>query len=140
MPEKENVEKVRAMYAAFLRGDVPAILAELADNVEWVVYGPPVIAYAGTRRGPSEVAGFFEALVTTQENHELSIDDYIAQGEVVVTLGRHAATVRVTGKGFDTPVAHVFTFGDGKVSKLADFGDTARIAAAYQADAALAGR
>ena len=139
MQEQQNVEKVKAMYAAFGRGDIPAVLAELAADVEWVVYGPPIIAYAGTRRGPSEVAGFFEALATTQENHELSIDSYVAQGDVVVTLGRHAARVKATGKSFDSPIAHVFRFRDGKVSKLDDFGDTSRIAAAYQQAAALAG-
>jgi ketosteroid isomerase-like protein len=38
-----NLETVQKVYEAFGRGDVPAILDELADDVRWDVWDPPVI-------------------------------------------------------------------------------------------------
>jgi len=137
MNEQQNVEKIKAMYAAFARGDVATILGALTEDVEWTLEGPAIIPFAGARRGPGDVAGFFQALATTQANQKLTIDTYVAQGDVVATMGRYAATVTATGRSFDASIAHFFTFRDGKVSKLVDFGDTALMAETYaQASAA----
>jgi uncharacterized protein len=63
-----NIETVQEMYAAFGRGDVPAILEHLADDVRWDHWpdgsgaqrrGVPWLA---ARTGRDEVAGFFESL------------------------------------------------------------------------------
>jgi len=138
MSEQQNLEKVKSMYAAFGRGDAGYILDGLAEDVEWILEGPAILPFAGTRRGRTEVTGFFEALATTQTNHKLTIDTYVAQGDVVATMGRYAATVKATGRSFDSKVAHFFTFRDGKVAKFADFVDTAQMASAYETAAAAA--
>ena len=138
MNERQNVEKIKAMYAAFARGDVQTILGALTDDVEWILEGPAIIPFAGTRRGPGEVAGFFRALATTQTNQKLTIETYVAQGDVVATMGRYAATVTATGRSFDASIAHFFTFRNGKVSRFVDFGDTALMAETYETAAAAA--
>jgi SnoaL-like domain len=69
-----------------------------------------------TLEGPSEVLGFFQALVATQQNQKLTTERWVAQGDTVATLGRYSCTV--TGKHFDSPVAHFFTIRDGKISRL----------------------
>jgi hypothetical protein len=57
MSAEENVKTVQEGYAAFGRGDVPAILELLTDDIEWIEPGPPdVIPVAGTYRGKDEVA------------------------------------------------------------------------------------
>jgi uncharacterized protein len=86
-----------------------------------------------TLEGPSEVLGFFQALVATQQNQKLTTERWVAQGDTVATLGRYSCTV--TGKHFDSPVAHFFTIRDGKISRLVDLGDTAAFAEAYTATA-----
>ena len=48
MSEQTNVEVVHQAYAAFGRGDIPAVLSALTDDVEWTLQGPPVIPWAGT--------------------------------------------------------------------------------------------
>jgi uncharacterized protein len=138
MNEQQNTDSIKAMYAAFARGDVQDILDRLTDDVEWTLEGPAILPFAGTKRGPAEVLGFFEALATTQQNQKLTIDTYAAQGDIVATMGRYAATVRATGRSFDSRVAHFLTFRDGKVSKFADFVDTAAMAEAYAHAAAAA--
>ena len=51
MSEDRNVQVVKNAYAAFLRGDVPAILSLLDDAVEWqAVKGAEGVApHAGLR-------------------------------------------------------------------------------------------
>jgi len=138
MKEQQNTDTIKAMYAAFARGDVQTILNRLADDVEWRFDGPATIPFAGVRRGPAEVVGFFQALASTQENQALTIETFVAQGDHVATIGRYAATVKATGRRFDEAVSHFFTFRDGKVSKFVDFGDTASIVDAYTQSAAAA--
>jgi ketosteroid isomerase-like protein len=138
MNEQQNTETIKAMYAAFARGDVQTIMSALTDDVQWSLDGPATIPFAGTRRGPAEVMGFFQALGSTQENQKLTIDTYVAQGDVVATSGRYAARVKSTGKSFDSPIAHFFTFRNGKVSKFVDFGDTALMAETYEQASAAA--
>ena len=136
MNEQNNKALVEKMYAAFGRGDVQTILDHLAPNVEWTMEGPSVLPLAGKKSGPGEVRKFFEALVTTQQNQKLTIDDYIAHGDKVATTGRYSAVVKATGKRFDCAVAHVFTIRDGKIAKFLDFADTAQMADAYVSAAA----
>jgi ketosteroid isomerase-like protein len=131
MIEKSNTALIQNMYGAFARGDVKAILETLAPNVEWIMDGPKVIPYAGKWTGPAQVLKFFEALGGTQEAVKMTTDDYIAQGDKVVTVGRYAATVKATGWKFDSVAVHVFTIKNGKVVKFLDVTDTAQVAEAY---------
>lgn len=78
------------------------------------------------------MAEFFKILATTQENEKLSTDDHIGQGDKVATSGRDSATVRATGKSFDSAAAHIFTFQNGKVTRFVDSFDTAAVAEAYR--------
>ena len=42
---------VQELYAAFGRGDIPAILAKLADDVVWESEGPAIVSFSGIRHG-----------------------------------------------------------------------------------------
>jgi ketosteroid isomerase-like protein len=119
------------MYAAFGRGDVATIINHLAADVEWTLEGPESIPFAGRRVGHDQVKQFFQAMATTQTDHKLTIDEVIAKGDKVVSVGRYAAVVKATGKRIDGAVAHVFTIRGGKVVKLQDFINTAQTADAY---------
>jgi uncharacterized protein len=132
MTEQDNITLVKKLYSAFAHGDVQTILAHLTDDVDWILDGPAEIPYAGRRSGTSEVRAFFEALGSTQDSPALTIDDYIAQGDRVATVGRYSAIVRATGKKIDCAVAHIFTIRGGQVAKFLDFGDTAQMAEAYK--------
>jgi uncharacterized protein len=138
MSEQSNSDLVLAMYAAFSRGDSQFIIDNVADDIEWITYGPSSIPYAGTFKGKAGVARFFQLLESTQQNQRLTTDKVIAQGDTVATVGRYSATVKATGKSADTPIAHIFTLRGGKVSRFLDFFDTAVVAAAYAGKAASA--
>ena len=58
-----NIDVVREIYGAFGRGDIPAILGHLAENVDWE-YGPVStdVPWLQHRRGRAQVGEFFAAL------------------------------------------------------------------------------
>ena len=140
MNEQQNTALIQNVYAAFARGDMQTITDSLAGDVEWVLEGPAIIPFAGRRKGTSEVLAFFQALATTQENMKLTMETFVAQGDVVATVGRYSATVKATGKKMDVAIGHFFTIRDGKIARFVDLGDTAAMADAYVPAAAGAGR
>ena len=138
MNEKQNTALIQSVYAAFGRGDIAFILANLTSDTVWTTEGPGVIPYAGTRSGVPGVSSFFEALGSTLSDMKLTTTHYVAEGNAVTTFGRFAATVKATGKSFDTPVGHYFEIRDGKIAVFVDIIESASIAAAYQVSAAAA--
>jgi|tagenome__1003787_1003787.scaffolds.fasta_scaffold20177443_2 ketosteroid isomerase-like protein len=136
-----NLSTVQRIYEAFGRGDVPAILAELADDVVWETWlgsaqeaGVPWLV---RREGRDEVAGFFAALEAT-DLHRLEPLNFLAGGDQVAAVFALDLTVKATGARFQDEEIHLWTFGpDGRVTGLRHVSDTAKhIAAAQQPVAA----
>jgi uncharacterized protein len=116
---------VQELYAAFGRGDLGGILAKLSDDVVWESEGPATISSSGIRHGKAEAQGFFEGLNSDFTDHQLTITDYVASGDTVMTLGRYKATSKSSGRKLDTPIAHYWKFRDGKVVRYVGLSDTA---------------
>jgi len=58
-----NTHTVQQIYEAFGCRDVPAILDKLDDSIEWETQAPvPVVPWLQSRRGKTNVVGFFEAI------------------------------------------------------------------------------
>jgi ketosteroid isomerase-like protein len=138
MSEQQNIGLIQSIYDAFGRGDIAAILEKLTPDVEWTMEGPSAVPFYGKRSGPQGAASFFAAIGTTQTDQKLTIQEWFAQGDRVITFGRYTATVTATGKTAEGPIAHSFTVRDGKVSRWVGYGDTADMFAAYQGSAAVA--
>src|SRR4051794_33935835 len=123
MGEQTNVALVQTIYAGFNCGDIQSILAAIDQHAEWVDYGPAAVPYFGNFTG--RIADFFKAIGESTVDGRVAIDRYIASGDIVVTQGQYTATVRTSGAKIDTPIAHVFTLRDGKVTSWKGYGDTA---------------
>jgi ketosteroid isomerase-like protein len=99
MSAQENVQVVQRAYEAFSRGDIPAMLNTLTEDVEWFIPGPPqILQYAGQRRGREGVAQFFSLLDGAEEIERFEPKEFLAQGEKVVVLGTYRARVKTTGR------------------------------------------
>ena len=125
-----NVERVQAIYAAFGRGDVSAILAMLAEPLEWVNPGEGA-PYGGARTNIAQVREFFSTLAATVEVQSFEPRQFVADGEEVVVLGAWRATVKATGKTFSSDWAMHWRFQDGKVVYFRAYEDTGAVAAAF---------
>lgn len=120
-----SIEMVKQLYAAFGRGDVPAILERVADEVDWEFVGSPSLPYAGRRRNHAEVAAFFAAIPQADDIHVFEPREFIDGGEHVTVLGWEQSTALDTGQQFASEWVHVFTLRDGKVTRWRGFFNTA---------------
>jgi ketosteroid isomerase-like protein len=130
---RENVDVVQRTYEAVGRGDIPALLNLLTDDVEWTFQGPSVIPFAGTRRGREEVAEFFSSVGETLEFEQFEPREFVGQGDTVVVLGFERNLIKPTGRTFEQEWAHVYTLRDGKIAKFRAFEDTAAYVVAFDA-------
>ena len=119
-------ETVRQMYDAFGRGDIPPILAALADDVEWE-YGEVStdVPWLQPRRGRAAVAGFFEALGAI-DFHSFQPKALLESGPIVVSLIDLDATVRATGRRVvELDEVHIWHFdAAGRVVRFRHRADT----------------
>jgi uncharacterized protein len=123
---------VQELYAAFGRGDLPTILSKLADDVVWESEAPAIVSFGGIRHGITETRGFFEALARDFSEQKLTIDEYVASGDTVMTIGRYQATTKATGKKVDSPVAHYWKLRDGKIVRYVGLSNTAALVEALE--------
>jgi ketosteroid isomerase-like protein len=122
---------VQAMYEAFGRGDVPAILAHLASDVVWRINAPSVVPYAGECRGREAVSDWFGTLAQSENITSFAPEIFVASKSHVVAIGSAAGTARPTGRTWSIRWAHVWTFQTGRVTAFEDILDSAAIAAAF---------
>jgi uncharacterized protein len=132
MSEKENTELVRGIYEAFGRGDIPAILNSLANDVDWVVAGlKDGIPYAGTYQGKDDVGQFFSLLAENVEYDLFEARDFVAQDEAVAVFGQYQGRVKPSGKALTTEWAMRWTIQNGRVTNFRVYEDTAAVVAAF---------
>lgn len=121
----DNVELVRGAYEAFARGDVPALLEVLDENVEWneaehIPYWP-----GGPLIGPQAVLeGVLARIAEDFDNFTVNVERVVGCGETVLVEARYRATLKQTGKSLDAQVAHVWDFRDGKAVRWQQYSDT----------------
>ena len=131
MTEQENTNTVKAMYAAFGRGDIPALLNSLADRIEWEIPGrQDGIPFAGTYRGRDSVGQFFTLMAESIDYNLFEPREFIAQGNQVIALGRYKATAKPSGNTFETEWAMAWTLSEGKATHFRVYDDTSAVLAA----------
>jgi ketosteroid isomerase-like protein len=115
-----GAELVRGAYEAFGRGDVPAVLEVLADDVSW--NAPDVIPQGGSFHGRDGAGQFFQGLGGAWEELRLDVEDVIEGGDNVVGFGRATGRLRGggdSGYGF----VHIFTVSGGRVIRFREYVD-----------------
>lgn len=132
MVEQENTQRVKDFYAAVGRGDMPAVLAALADDIEWVIPGPPDVPWTGAYTGKHALLAWFGRMAEHQEFQVFEPLEFIAQGDKVVALVYAEATTRHNGRKIVNQTAQVWTFRDGTITRHQAFEDTAAVVAAFR--------
>jgi ketosteroid isomerase-like protein len=135
MGTAENLQIVKNGYAAFGRGDVPGLLALLAEDVVWDMPGDG-FPLAGTYRGHEGVASFFQKLGEQAEILEFQPREFLADGNRVLVVGWESMKVRATGRGVEIDWVMSFTLRNGKIAKFREYTDTKAIADAHVSAAA----
>ena len=135
MSEQENVRVVQELYAGFGRGDIPTVLALLAEDAEVLHAGPPaILPWAKPYRGRDGWAQFFQDLGQTVEFEAFEPREFVAQGDKVVALGWFRLRGRATGRPAESPWAMEWTVREGKVASCRVHEDTAALVEAVRPD------
>jgi hypothetical protein len=119
---------------AFARGDVPAILGHLAENVLWEYDKKSAgIPWLEPRRGRAEVSGFFAAL-GEMDLQKFEPKTLLESGNVVVALNDITFVVKATGRVVvEEDEVHIWHFdSNGQVTKFCHKTDTHEHWAALQ--------
>ena len=134
--EEENVKLIQQMFAAFDRGDIPAVLGMVAEDADWQ---SPVtravskeVPWAKPRHGRDELATFFQELREHMQPERLEPLAYTAQGDRVVVEGKNRGTVRANGRPYEHDWVMIFTLRQGLIARMRHYYDTADLLAAIR--------
>jgi uncharacterized protein len=136
-----HIDTVSAIYEAFGRGDVSAVLEHLADDATWNHHrrghsGQEAgLELSRARSGKQEIEGFFAA-VGELDLAEFSPVSMLENADQVAAFVDIDYAVRATGRRVCDTEVHLFTFGpDGRVTAFRSFVDTGQLVAATKAPA-----
>lgn len=132
MNEQKNIELVQKGYQAFGSGNIPALLDLFDTNIEWRAPNFEGSPFKGSYDGREAVGEFFQKLGEVEEFSLFEPREFIAQGDKVVVLGAFSATVKATGRKYQSDWIHIFNVRDGKVTNFFEMFDTAAAQKAFQ--------
>ena len=133
MSIEANVRVVKDFFAAIGSGDKQALLALVAEDLEWIIPGEDW-PLAGTHRGH---AGLADLLETASRSIETSTEprEFVAQGDRVLVIGFAEGKVKATNKTFEDDWIFAITVRDGRLTNIREYVDTQALARAAQMDA-----
>jgi ketosteroid isomerase-like protein len=119
---------IEQAYADFARGDVPAVLAVLADDIQWFEAegNPwwPGEAFVGPQ---AVVENVFARVAAEYDGFTIDVERFVGAGETVLVQARYRGRAKATGKDVDAQAAHVWDVRDGKVVRFQQYVDTAQL-------------
>jgi uncharacterized protein len=120
----DNVEVLRRFYEAANRGDADA-LAVFAPDAEF--HMPEVLPHGGTIRGREAIGSYFAEVHGRWDGFRAEAEEFIAEGDRVVVLGRFLGRPKRTGKDADIPFALVWRMRGGQAVRVEEYTDTAML-------------
>jgi ketosteroid isomerase-like protein len=126
----EELNAVRRIYASFVTWDFDEMARDISHDFELTL--PDTVPFGGTRHGPDGIRSFARIFRDHLEAGFAEPDDFLDAGDRVVVLGRIRGEARSTGRRFEVPFAHVWTFSDGMPSRLCSYFDTAPVVSAIE--------
>jgi hypothetical protein len=133
MSIEKNIQTVKDFFAVIGRGDREALLALVAEDIEWIIPGEDW-PLAGTHRGHAGLANLLE---TASKSIETSTEpsQFVAQGDRVLVIGVARGKIKATKKTFVDDWIFAITVRDGRLTRIREYIDTQALARASQMDA-----
>jgi ketosteroid isomerase-like protein len=122
-----NVDTAKEIYQAFGRGDVPATLEHLDENVQWETkVHQEGVPWLQPRHGKDSIPAFFESLASI-EITRFEPYEFFESGDKVLVLIKFEA--KSQGNSYSFPLnAHLWQFNSaGKVTTYDHITDTAQM-------------
>lgn len=131
-PTDPKIEAVQRLYEAYGRGDYDAVVAELADDVDWAAEAASTSApWYGNYRGKGDVPRFFKEIGSNADVTEFTVLGFTSNETDVVATIHWAYTVNATGKTAAMYMQHWWRFANGKIVFFRGSEDTEQSARAF---------
>src|SRR4051794_1384581 len=125
-------DAVGRLYAAYGSGDIDAVLAELADDVDWAAEASSTtVPWYGPYRGKHEVPGFFAAIGANVDVSEFDVVGLTSSDTDVVATVHWTYTVKATGRTVSMYMQHWWRFAEGRIVFFRGSEDSEQSAAAF---------
>jgi hypothetical protein len=126
---QESVEVIRELYDSFGRGDVPAALGQMDQQIEWREAENFIYADRNPYVGPQAILeGVFMRLGSEWEGFTVTPEEWLDAGNHVVVLGTYTGKHRETGRDVRAQFAHVWGVRGGRVVRFQQYTDTKQFA------------
>lgn len=112
------MRSVEEQIDAIGRGDYESAVSHAHPDVEMEVFAPPEFPWIRRARGIAELRNALEHNFSALEQQQPEILNVIAQGDVVVLIGRERGRIRETGAAYDVEFVHRFTFRDRALASV----------------------
>ena len=128
---RESLEVIRGLYESFGRGDVPAVLSQMDETIEWREAENFIYADRNPYVGPQAVLeGVFMRLGAEWEGFTVTPEEWLDAGHHVVVLGTYTGRHKETGTDVRAQFAHVWGVRGGRVVRFQQYTDTKQFAEA----------
>ena len=127
--EEENVQVVKNFFVAIGSGDKQALLALVAEDIEWIIPGEDW-PLAGTHRGHAGVAAVLRKAAEEIETTYPKPPEIVAQGDRVFVVGVATGKIKATNQTFKDDWIFDITVRNGKLTKIREYIDTQALAKA----------
>ena len=138
MSETANVELLRRAYDLWNDSKANSVdhwLDLVADDVRWRSLAAGATGMEFTRDYDSKagVEKYFADLGRQWAMNYYTVDEFIAQGDRVVMVGRCGWRNKQTGATIDTPKVDILTIRDSRIVEFFELYDTAKVLSAARA-------
>jgi ketosteroid isomerase-like protein len=132
--EDENVAILKEVYALWRssKGDPQHFFAILAPDINFgsLPDGRAPLGFTKSNTGYAHVKSYFDGLAAGWKMTDYVVDEFVAQGDVVVMRGSCEWVNRETGKSVHSPKLDFWRMRDGKAIQFFEYFDTAKAAEA----------
>ncbi len=130
---QENLQVIRDLYDSFGRGDVPAVLGQMHEAIEWREAENYMYADRNPYVGPQAILeGVFMRIGSDWDAFTVTPEEWMDAGHHIVVLGTYTAKHKGTGKEVNAQFAHVWGVRNGRVVRFQQYTDTKQFSDAVE--------
>ena len=125
MPDEFLRKRLAAIYAAYEKGDLDAVLAAFTEDADFISYAPvDVFPYLGHRAGRVAIADTLTAIRSEFDFVSYKPTFMVTEGESAAAIIEIRLKQRATGRIINARLGHFMRFRQGRIFEFREFTDS----------------